>query len=502
MVIRDGPGREDAASGDTLFGGSRSWIWLAGLGALLCAGAIIAPLPALALVLAGLGLLLLLRWWPVSGMVLLMLTAHLTHFKAEIGPVSVRPEHLAVMAVGGVLLWKALARKRPIVLDPPAFFALAWFGVNVLATMINAPDPSDSLRHIFRLGLMAATYCVVINLLETPAGWWTAFGWLLGLAVAQDAFGLAARALYNFGVNIGVQVTMVLPVPVPYGTLEEGNMFGSQSAAWLVLFVALFFVGPGRQVRRRLAGKYTVCTLLAACAITGTAVLLSLSRGAWVALLIGLALLFIVYPVSPRVRRKRALLLIVSLPIFLLVMAAAVELLPATVPLAARIKSFTTAVTDATFKNRLADIADAVADWQRHPFIGWGPGTFFQLHGMRWYAVAWIANQTARTLQETGILGLLAFWGFLASVFWVALRGVRRLQGSTPGSPERIGRAALLGLACGLLILQIAFQATDGTWLSYMWVHAALLTAGARLLPRGLCRAGLPRQVDRKVHCV
>lgn len=480
MVIRDGPVREDAASGDTLFGGP--WIWLAGLGALLCAGAIFAPLPAFALVLAGLGLLLLLRWWPVSGMVLLLLTAHLTHFKVEVGPVSVRPEHLAVMAAGAVLLWKALARKRPIVLDLPACFVLAWFGVNVLAAMIHAPDLSDSLRHIFRLGLMAATYWVAINLLETPAHWWTAFGWLLGLAVAQDAFGLAARAVYNFGLNIGVQVTLVLPVPVPYGTLEEGNMFGSQSAAWLILFVALLSAWPGRQVRRRLA-------LLAACAITGTAVLLSLSRGAWVALLIGLALLFIVYPVSPRVRRRRALLLIVSLPILLLAMTSAMELLPATVPLAARIKSFTTAVTDATFKNRLADIADAVADWQTHPFIGWGPGTFFQLHGMRWYTVAWIANQTARTLQETGILGLLAFWGFLASVFWVALRGVRRLQGSRPGSPERIGRAALLGLACGLLILQIAFQATDGTWLSYMWVHAALLTAGARLLPRQVARA-------------
>jgi O-antigen ligase len=168
-------------------------------------------------------------------------------------------------------------------------------------------------------------------------------------------------------------------------------------------------------------------------------------------------------------------LLILALPLVLLIVIVLIQSLPTSVPLVTRLRSLTTALTDPTFSNRLADIEQALLDWRRHPLIGWGPGTFIQFYGTRWGTDAWIANQIARTLQETGLLGLLSFGGFLAGVLWIGSRPLGR-----PIDP--LSRAALLGLWVGFVVLQVAYQSTDGTWLAYMWVHAALLVSGARLL--------------------
>lgn len=448
--------------------GQRGGFWLLAAGGMLGAAAVFAPLPALALAVAALFVFLLLRGWPISGLVVLMAAALLTHFKFDIGPVSVRPEHVAAIVAGALLLWQIVVHRRPFRFDAAFVFALAWFLVNILATLLHAPDPGDSLRHIFRLGLLVATYWIAINLLRTPQQWWIAFRWFVLLAVAQDLFGIVARVAYEFGVNLGVQLTWTLSEPVPYGTLEEGNMFGSHSAAWLILFLALFLTQARWRTRWRLP-------LLAGVGITALSTLLSFARGAWVALLVGLGLLYVFY--SPRRRGQvvRSLLVGIGVPLAVVAALTLIQVLPDTVPLVARARTFTSVLTDATFSQRLADVNLALQEWARHPLIGWGPGTFFQLYGVRNYQDAWIANQTARTLQETGVLGLAAFWGFLAAVWWAALRTMRRAR-------DLRTWAALGGLAIGLVVLQIAFQATDGTWLSAMWVQAALLAAGARLL--------------------
>ncbi len=451
--------------------GFPAWLGWMAAGLVVCLAGAVFPLPVLAAAGGGAVLLLLLRAWPGSGIVFLLIAALLPRFKLDIGPISVRVEHVAVLVVAALMLWQVFTRRRRLWLDVPFLCALVWWIINLFATLLHAPDPGDSVRHILRLSMMVLTYLVIINLLRTPAQWWNAFRWFLVLAIAEVLFGLVARVIYEFGINLGVQITNVLPVPVPYGTLEEGNMFGSHSAAWLLTFLGVLLALPRSQKGLRQI-------MLAAIGITAIGVLLSLARGAWVALLIGLVAFFILHKSDPHSQMKRAGLLLIGGPLLLIALMIIVQNLPATVPLAARLKSFTTAFTDQTFGNRMADFIQAIDDWRVHPVIGWGPGTFFQLYGQRWGTDAWIANQTVRILQETGAAGLLALWGFLGGVLWIGARALRRLPDTG------VSRGALLGLGTGFLALLVAFQATDGTWLAYMWVHAALLVAGARLIAR------------------
>jgi glycosyltransferase involved in cell wall biosynthesis/O-antigen ligase len=443
-------------------------VLMVGAGIILGAGAVFGPLPALALVAGLLFMLLLWQTWPTSGMALLIAASLLSHYKADIGNISVRAEHVAILLVGAMWAWVVLVHRRPFRVGWPGLFALAWLGLNVAATIFHAPDPADSLRHIIRLGLMVAAYLVGVNLLRTWRQWWAAFGWFLALALAEDLFGLLARALYESGINLGVQVAWNLAHPVPYGTLEEGNMFGSHSAAWFVVFLALFMAQPRLSTRWRLP-------LLAALAVTGLSTVLSFSRGAWVAFLVGLGLLYVFYGVRSRGQYIRGTVLALGAPFLVIGLVMLIQVLPASMPLAARLRTFTNLVNDPTVTARLEDAALGLMDWAVHPWLGWGPGTFYQLHGIRNWEPAWLANQTVRTLQETGVLGLLAHLGFVLSLTWTAVRGIRR-------AATLHARAALLGLLIGFWVLQVSFQATDGTWLAAVWVHAALLASGARLV--------------------
>jgi O-antigen ligase len=442
-------------------------VWLLALGILVCLLGVVEPL--LALALGGLALLIytLVRGWPVSGFVVLLIAAQLPRFRLEVGSVSVRPEQVALLLVLALVAYQALVGSRGFRLDLPFMFAAAWCLVNIVAMILHAPDPGDSTRHVIRLGMMVASYLAAINLLDSSRQWWVAFRWLVGLAVLQVSFGLLALAIFPSGVNIGVMVANNLSVP--QGTLEEGNMYGSHAAAWLVLFLSMYAAARAQGVPTRwwLAGIGLM--------LLGTAT--SMARGAWVALAAGVALFVILQQARPQRWLGRLGVIAVLSPLFLAAIAFVVRSLPATFPFVARLRTFGAAATDRTMSNRMADLSQAISDWTLHPVVGWGPGTFKQMYGERWGTEAWIANQSARTLQETGIVGLAAIWGFFGSVMAIGFSALRRPL-------DRWSRGAVLGLLVGFIVLLIAFQATDGTWLAYIWLHAGLLVSGARLLSR------------------
>ncbi len=449
----------------------RVWWLAAGLGAVLGAGAVlVSPLWLVAGLAAVIGLAALLRAWPQASLLLLMVAALITRYRVEIGVFTLRAEQVAVLIAAGLLAWLIIFHSRRFAITLPGMWALGWWLANLLATLFHAPDKLDSAKHLFRLGLMVLTYLVMVNLLRTRQQWQRAFTWFLVLGVAEALFGIIARALYPFGINLGVQVAWVLKEPVPYGTLEEGNIFGSHAVSWFLCLFLLFLACGRFRDRRRLWWTMGL-------AITALAALLSFSRGAWLSLVAGLLPVFLYYSARPRIQRQRCLMLVLVGPLLFLTLAVIMALVPLSIPLVDRLRTFSELATDSTFVARLGNYALAAHDWLQHPWLGWGPGTFYQLHGLIRYAPAWISNQTLRTLQETGVLGLVLFAGYVVSVLWVTVRASRRVL-------SRADRAALLGLAVGFFALQVAYQATDGTWIAAPWVHAGLLVAGARLLGR------------------
>ena len=458
----------------------------------MAAGGIVASVALLArslwpaLVLGAiLGGAALLATWPLGPFLLLQAAALANHYFVDVGPVSVRAEHVATILVAGLLAIRLWRQRRWPVVTAAGWLALAWWGMNVLATLVNAPDPRDSLRHVVRLGLMVLAYLVVVNLLVTPRTWRLAVAGFLVLGVLESAYGLLTMALWQLGYDLGLMVHRHIPIPIPYGTLQEGNIFGSHSASWAATLLWLTLARWRSRWR-----PWLVTGLL----ITLAATLFSFGRGAWLAIGVCSIVAFVLFGRSSRGRWQRLTWVAVLIPLALLLVIGAVALAPADLALVGRLRTFGQLASDATFAARLDDYRLAASDWLQHPWLGWGPGTFYQLHGLRRWEAAWISNLALRTLQETGAFGLLFFLGFSGIVLVEAIAAAKAIGLQTEGQigtsaptcvVQRVGEAdqpLMLGLALGFLVLLLAYQATDAAWLAAFWIHAGLLAGGARAL--------------------
>ncbi len=430
-----------------------------------------APWAGLVIIVGLLGAVILLVGWPFSGVATLMLAALLTHYHIDISRVSLRPEHLALLAVALVAGWQWVMQRGRLRLPLAAWLALAWWGANLLSGAFFSPATLYTLQNAVRVGAGVLTFLLVLNLIPDRRQWWWAVWFYLGAGVAEAAFGILARILYPFGINLGIQVGWTFTEPIPYGTFEEGNLFGSHSAAWaLVLLMILLVAGNWRRptVRQVLLLGGLSCLLLG--------LFLSLSRAAWLMFAAGLVLVWAFHRRNSWVQANRFLLAATLAPFVIFLVLSIAPFLPASWPFVNRLQSFLHLGADPTFSARLEDWTLAIGDWLRQPLTGWGPGSFAAFYGALRYRPAWIGSLSVRLLQETGLLGALAFITYLLALLLPAFKLSGRLN--VPRD-----RAALLGLVIAYIaLLSIAYQSTDGIWLAASWIHAGLIAAGTRVL--------------------
>jgi hypothetical protein len=88
----------------------------------------------------------------------------------------------------------------------------------------------------------------------------------------------------------------------------------------------------------------------------------------------------------------------------------------------------------------------------------------------------WLSNTPLRVLNDTGVVGLAAFLGFLVSLVW-------RFRKVAYYSDHRT-RTVMVALMCGTVLYAMTFQATEATILAFTWVHLGLLASGIVILEK------------------
>ncbi len=432
---------------------------------------------ALALVgglFAALGVVVMVRRWPSLAMALLIVAVYTNRYKLEVGPVSIRAEQVAVLILAGLIVLRVLVYGDRPRITVPGLYAIGWWMALAWSAFLHAPDLADTVRHIIRLALMVLALLVTVNLVTTEWDWRRLFRYLYIVGVLEAGYGVLMRALYGRSLSgvpllgrflpdpwtLGVQVTTSLPVPAPYGTLEEGNIFGSTMGALLIVSLALW-THPEAGISRRWSGVGIL--------LTAAGWILSLTRGAWLSVAMVLPLFWVLYPRTPEKRLAHLAVLIVAAPVALAAVVTLLLFAPASSPVVARLQTLTQLYADPTFSLRMGRWDLAWMDIVMRPIIGWGPGTFVQLHGIRFFAPAWLDSLTIKTLQEAGLFGLVFFYGLWATTLG---DGMRALLDRASASY----RGIVLGLTLGGLVLFLAYHATDATWLGYMWVWLGCLT--------------------------
>lgn len=422
----------------------------------------------------------MLRGWPRAATGLLILSIYLNHYKYDVGPVSIRAEQVVILGLAGFLGLRLLLRGETPRITVPGLYAVGWWLALAFSAFLHAPDFGDTLRHIIRLGLMILGLIVTVNLARRENDWQRLVFLLFLFGILEAGYGVLARVVYawHFGtisvlgitvhspLNLGVQITRSLPVPAPYGTLEEGNIFGSTMAALLLLSLALW-VHPQAFISRRLI---TVGIVL-----TAAGWLLSLTRGAWLAVVLLLPLLWVLYPARAKRRLTHLGVLIVVAPLAVAMLVVLLLFAPASSSVVSRLQTLARLNVDPTFNLRMLRWQLAWEDILMRPFIGWGPGTFEQLHGIQRFNPAWLDSLTIKSMQEAGLIGTLFMYGMWATAVFDGLYAALRV-------PDYPFRGSVIGLTLGALALFLAYHATDATWLAFMWVWLGTLIAR----PRGM----------------
>jgi putative inorganic carbon (HCO3(-)) transporter len=272
-----------------------------------------------------------------------------------------------------------------------------------------------------------------------------------------------------------------------YGTFAQPNPFGGYLAMTLPVAVALAFW------RRPWSGWPTRLTMVAfvATGICGIALLMSLSRGAWLGVIVGLMALF-----WAQARRGGLLVVIVIAATVALFGLDAAHVVPTVI--SARLDQIVRyfGLFDASRvipNSQNWAIVERMAHWQAawnmylaHPILGVGPGHYalaypdFRVNNFWIYPLGHAHNIYLNVMAETGFLGIVAYLAQFFAWLLVILAAHRRAR-----SP--IDRA----LAAGILASFVAVAIHNG--FDDLYVHGlnaqfGLLIGLAASIGRGEAR--------------
>ncbi|MFU8831113.1 MAG: O-antigen ligase family protein [Wenzhouxiangella sp.] len=300
--------------------------------------------------------------------------------------------------------------------------------------------------------------------------------------IAMSIVFLAQMSVSNWAELRRLYVLTLLPLPYMFFVLREQNMaidattythdlrinatfveLGANEMA--AFFVTASLVALGLTFCARVKWQWRAFFAVAA-AVAATGVILSYSRTAYVAILIGAAIIILV----PRTRFR------LIVPVFLIALILPVLLPPAVVE---RFETITIeeGERDQSTEDRFEFWSTAVHEWSKRPVMGIGYHTFH--HPEFNPAEMDVHNFFLRELVEKGIVGAVVLIGLLWSLGRLIIRGYREAPPDSWYAGLTLG---LLGAFVALLIGNIfGDRFTYYPMIAHFWLYIGLALRGLQL---------------------
>jgi O-antigen ligase len=394
-------------------------------------------------------------------------------------------EHMVLLLV--LVAWglRCLSGRERLERWPLVALLGAFLGLNLAASVLNSQDLYKSVRILTRMSLAVAGYVLIVNHVRDRARLWQLVTVSLAVAAGAAAYGITAMAVWQMsGTNLGLQYSTISGAWSPYGTMWEANIFGAYAMAAAITSLVLLLSSQRAINRWFLSAVFTV---------TAVAMLLSLTRGAWLGF--GVGGLFILLFLG-KLRLRNLLMLIVGSALVLVVLS---HVNPGGVfeDVWQRLGTLNTASEDINVISRLTNSELALQEWRESRWLGWGTDGFHINHPE---ILSGLPSPQLNALYDTGLVGVALF-----VVLSLAFLG--RSVAAVIAAGEQPERALLLALLCSFLGLLVAYQSTDAFWLGFTWVHLALLMGAVSIVESKdawraqlqQLRASIPRaaQVER-----
>lgn len=441
-----------------------------------------------------------------AGLLLLIATVMTNRYRLDALPLRPHLEHVAIFLVGIVLLVLFWQKKARLAFQWSDALLALYLGVALGSSLLFPLAPRASVEYWLRMLLAIVVYFLARGLFTAMPlrnGFRLAIKALLIFGVVEALFGITSWALYPFGVNLGVDEYPLGPRGpdgilctfslTMYGTLWEPNVFGSTLVAVFLVGATLFVSNEFRAWRKFLGFALTVIL---------TALALNASRGAFLALALGLVLIVLfangmnlwqkfkwaaaafgvlALVFVPSQQGSPLLMNLPSAP-GLAQRAPCAEWIAAGMPavsndeyVAPDSESGLTGIARALEGHALASrwvaYKQAWDDFVQRPIFGNGANSFGQKYTTTAHTPGWISNLLLMSLHDTGMVGTMLLLAWCAWFAWRAFRAWQR-------TPQSAARTMLLAVGIALLCLFAAYQVTTMLWFGLIWFWFAIVEQG------------------------
>jgi len=354
--------------------------------------------------------------------------------------------------IGLFLIKRIIAKDASIPKSALNYIVLAYFLV-ILFSYLGSAFPKQSSRGFLKILKFSFLYLALLDFFRYDKKVFIRFFWAIIIVSAFTFLNGIFQGIFGFDILKHKELIHLDYLKRLSASFVHPNDFGAYIISLLPLTFAFFYSRLPRP--RRIA--------LIAVALLGSYCLMKTSsRSAWLGLLVGVIIYFMVY-------RKKAAVIVPSLFLFL------IFIFPHGV---SRVLSL--------FSREQNTVWERMQLWQgtwsmikEHPFLGFGINTysnyFPRFKPPEYFSLAYTHNCYLQMWSETGIIGLAVFLALIITVFVITGRNLKRKVKS--GLEGYI----LLGLICGYLayLVQAGFDTNlySLVLVTLFWVMTAALVA-------------------------
>ena len=467
-----------------IYGARIEQSWLKGAGAILfvlLAGAAIAFLP---LTLAGAmvvgGIVLVLTLIRVEyGLCLLLFAIPFGSLKQiPAGPFTISLAEVLTAIVFAAWLAQMIAQRKAQIDFTRLFLPLAIFLAALLLSTLVASSLSASLKEVLKWLELAMAFLVVANFVRERRQINLLIGFLLAAGLLEALYGM-----YQFFTRSGPEGFLLgARFMRAFGTFGQPNPFAGYLGLVLPLALGL---AMGAIVKRGSFSLRPFFLFGAIALMLLAAILMSLSRGAWLAFFAAISIMAVMVS-----RRSLIYLVLLLFLVAILLGLGTFNVLPQ--PVTARLSIITDYVRifdvrKVTVTPENWAIVERMANWQAawgmfsdHPLLGVGIGNYGVVYPH--YALEGWENTTGHAhnyylnlLAETGIIGLGAYL-----VFWlVAFVYVGKALAKVKQIRQRYGTISNYGVVLGVLGTMVALSVHN--LFDSLYVHSMTAQIGLTL---------------------
>lgn len=421
---------------------------------LVLVGLMLAPLLAIAILIN-----------PLVAVLVVLATFPIGSVAQSIGPLQIQAVEVAVFVAATVVILRRLAVGMiPLPFAAPLGWAIALL-LWTLISMLVAIDETLAIKVLFSLlgGIICSTVvlagCHDMRSLRILLGGFVASGTVIALITLSETGHVSFTTDFGGSEIISGRLQ---------GAFDSPNQLGSLCALMAPIAASLIF--GLRTMRWRVTAGVALVLLLAA-------LMLSLSRGAWIGA--GVAAVFLLV----KLREARRLLIALSVPVAIIGFFVWSLTPPSTeVKVVGERAKAITALSPLDHRNVI--YKEAVREIKEKPLLGVGPGGF-QVASTRvvsesaTLSYAHAHNLYLNWAAEVGIPSLIIIFGFAIALGFAARTGSRGAM----ARGDRADRALVLGISAALL--SVLAQGTVDYVIPNPVVYTAMWTLiGALLVTR------------------